>query len=516
MAQVQSDRNRGVSMLEIHTQPRSTQSLATCYLVRHCTSRSQSLVPLSALLVLLIFSQIALVSTSSAQVCQYSPYWGEYGELWDPNGPLQDYSYVGYHQGNVPIPYRQRSATKSFGPGRFTITDRMIITKGVLRGAGKDATILYFPNGLIGMGYPCPSDTGGNCWDWGGGVIQLGPGSEIGLEDLTIEFPPHKYTHHNGQGHNGPDIRECVNCWIKNVKVINTNEGFSIHWGHHNTIDGVEVIANPAGSHNYIHMTLTQNNLVTNFRVSGGAIHGLSGNWDTHGGVYSNGWGNPVVIEPNHNGPTTTGLLYSNIQGTGGKKKKLSDTFLWNYMNQTLCPPDIHQAQLASRLGIATSSIAAAGLDQTVLVGQVVALDGGGSSDPDGAELAFQRDFGDGSTSTQAVITDGYADVGTYAVELTVSDGSRHGNFGYRFGVPGGEYDVTLHFAEVYWKGPDKRPFDVYIEGTLVLDNYAVYTAGGDVPVVVTFPGIAVDDGQLTIDFITRKDTAVISAVDTR
>jgi hypothetical protein len=319
-----------------------------------------------------------------------------------------------------------------------------------------------------------------------------------------------------------------MNCWIKNVKVINANEGIGIR-GQQNTISDVEIIG---GYHNYIHMSGsgTRQNLVTNFKVSGGSIHGLSGNWDVHGGVYSNGWGDPVVIEPNHNGPTTTGLLYSNVQGTGGRKKKLSDTFLWNYMNRQLCPLDIHQAQLASRLGIATSSVAAAGPDQTVLVGQVVALDSGGSSDPDGAGLAFQRNFqenssigdvsisvaGDGSTSTQAVLTDTSADVGTYTVELTVSDGSQHGNFGYRFDVPGGEYDVTLHFAEVHGKGPDKRLFDVYIEGTLVLDSYDISAAGGDVPVVVTLPGNAVDDGQLTIDFIAGKDNAVISAVEIR
>jgi Malectin domain/PKD domain len=456
--------------------------------------------------------QTAPVNTSSAQSCQYSPYWGENGELWDPNGPLQDYSYVGYHKGNAPIPYRQRSAKTSFGPGRFTITDRMIITKGVLRGAGKDATILYFPKGLVGMGYPCPPE---NCWDWRGGVIQLGPGSEIGLEDLTIEFPPHKYTHHNGRGYNGPELKDCVNCWIKNVKVINADEGIGIR-GEQNTISDVEIIG---GYHNYIHMSGsgTRQNLVTNFQVSGGSIHGLSGNWGVHGGVYSNGWGKPVVIEPDHNGPTTTGLLYSNIQGTGGKKKKLSDTFLWNYMNQNLCPLDIHQAQLARRLGIDMSSIADAGPDQTVLVGQVMTLDGGGSSDPDGDALTSQGDFGDGSTSAQAVITDTYADVGAYTVEVIVRDGLQHGNFSHQFDVPSGEYAVTLHFDEVHWKGPDKRLFDVYIEGTLVLENYDLYAAaGGDVPIVLTFPGIMVDDGQLTIDFVTERDHAVMSAIQTR
>ena len=153
-------------MLEVYTQARSTQSHSTCFLFGHRTSSFPSLTAVSSILVLFIFAQIALVSTSSAQNCQYSPYWGEDGELWDPNGPLKDYSYVGYHQGEDPIPYQQRSASKTFGAGRFTITSPMTITKGVLRGAGKDKTILYFPNGLMGMGYPCVQKLRSELWDW--------------------------------------------------------------------------------------------------------------------------------------------------------------------------------------------------------------------------------------------------------------------------------------------------------------------------------------------------------------
>ena len=194
----------------------------------------------------------------------------------------------------------------------------------------------------------CEKTGGNNACDWDTGVIRA-TGSEIGLEDFTVEFPPHGYQHHNGQGFNGPALDHCTNCWIKNVKVINADEGFPIRSGGQNTLDGVEVVG---GYHNYIHMTTTSQNLVTNFKVSSGSIHGLSGNWGTTGGVYSNGFGTPVKVEPDHNGPRTTGLLYSNIQGTGGQGGEWSDTYTWNYMNQTLCPIDIHQAQLDYRHGV--------------------------------------------------------------------------------------------------------------------------------------------------------------------
>ena len=56
--------------------------------------------------------------------------------------------------------------------------------------------------------------------------------------------------------------------------------------------------------------------------------------------------------------------------------------------------------------------------------GTPVAFDGRASSDPDGDPLVYAWDFGDGSLSTGATATYTYADNGSYAVVLTVSDGS--------------------------------------------------------------------------------------------
>src|SRR5262245_61815056 len=84
--------------------------------------------------------------------CQYSPYWGQNGELWNPaTQPLKDYSRMGYHEGNDPIPYQKRSASKTYGAGRFTINSQITVNSGVLRGAGVDKTVLYFPVGMLAM-----------------------------------------------------------------------------------------------------------------------------------------------------------------------------------------------------------------------------------------------------------------------------------------------------------------------------------------------------------------------------
>lgn len=66
--------------------------------------------------------------------------------------------------------------------------------------------------------------------------------------------------------------------------------------------------------------------------------------------------------------------------------------------------------------------LAAAGPDQTAVVGGVVSFNGGQSSDADGSLAGHAWNFGDGTSATGAVVTHAYALPGTYMVTLTVTD----------------------------------------------------------------------------------------------
>ncbi|HKX46326.1 MAG TPA: S8 family serine peptidase, partial [Planctomycetota bacterium] len=69
--------------------------------------------------------------------------------------------------------------------------------------------------------------------------------------------------------------------------------------------------------------------------------------------------------------------------------------------------------------------VAAAGPDQSGLVGDPFTFDGSGSSDPDGDLLtSYAWSFGDGAQGSGAVVQHAYSAAGTYVVTLTVSDGS--------------------------------------------------------------------------------------------
>lgn len=66
--------------------------------------------------------------------------------------------------------------------------------------------------------------------------------------------------------------------------------------------------------------------------------------------------------------------------------------------------------------------VADAGPDQSAYVGDTVAFDGSGSSDPDGTIVSYDWDFGDGATGTGITTSYVYSATGTYTVTLVVTD----------------------------------------------------------------------------------------------
>jgi len=109
----------------------------------------------------------------------YSELWGEHGEKWSESGRLPDFSFAGYHAGEsalpqLPVVINARdfgavgdgvtddtkaiqaaidatAAGAVFLPaGRYLVSDYLRITRSgvVLRGAGPDRSVLWFPRGL--------------------------------------------------------------------------------------------------------------------------------------------------------------------------------------------------------------------------------------------------------------------------------------------------------------------------------------------------------------------------------
>jgi hypothetical protein len=281
--------------------------------------------------------------------------------------PAHDYSGAGYRNGTVPIPYGKLKATLRFDSGRHVINKLILLSDGdVIRGAGRDKTILYFPKGIKGLGEPC-GHKGVDCYDWRNGVIRA-EGKSIGIEDLTIEFPVHEWCHYCGEkneGYNGLALSGCSDCWVKNVTIRNSDSGLFIEQSSRNvTVEGLHVYAN-SGVKSHLHIAISgysTNNLVTDFKVYGSSFHGLTGNWGSSSNVFANGWAENVRIEPDHNcnGPGGSlsccpDMMYSNIRGTiesiqtRDRAGNVLQTILWNVGKKDKCPEDAYTAQVMNK-----------------------------------------------------------------------------------------------------------------------------------------------------------------------
>ncbi len=134
-----------------------------------------------------------------------SELWGTNGELWSATSRLPDFSHAGYHCGEAPLPQVASGVSvKQFGakgdgvtddtqafldalakvqsgaieipPGRYPITNILEIKRSgvVLRGAGVDKTILFFPKPLNDISPNWGATTTGertSNYSWSGGLV---------------------------------------------------------------------------------------------------------------------------------------------------------------------------------------------------------------------------------------------------------------------------------------------------------------------------------------------------------
>lgn len=87
----------------------------------------------------------------------------------------------------------------------------------------------------------------------------------------------------------------------------------------------------------------------------------------------------------------------------------------------------------------------------------------------------------------------------------------------YRVNLPAGDYDIRLHFAEIFdgITGDGQRMFDVLVEGNLWLDDLDVFDeAGPDTALVKEITGVSVSDGRLDIQFIGEVENPMVKGIE--
>jgi Malectin domain len=88
--------------------------------------------------------------------------------------------------------------------------------------------------------------------------------------------------------------------------------------------------------------------------------------------------------------------------------------------------------------------------------------------------------------------------------------------FQYNVPVPSGtfQYDITLHFAEIYHVAAGKRVFDVYVEGTAVANNLDIFQTVGSNTALVIATRQSISDGAVTIELVQKVGEPFISAIE--
>ena len=82
----------------------------------------------------------------------------------------------------------------------------------------------------------------------------------------------------------------------------------------------------------------------------------------------------------------------------------------------------------------------------------------------------------------------------------------------YRIPLSKGTYRVTLYFAELWYRAPNCRRFDVKIEGEEVLTDFDPYSPEPVTSIAREWTS-EVEDGVLEIAFLRRKGWPKISAI---
>ncbi|MEK7954408.1 malectin domain-containing carbohydrate-binding protein [Luteolibacter soli] len=86
----------------------------------------------------------------------------------------------------------------------------------------------------------------------------------------------------------------------------------------------------------------------------------------------------------------------------------------------------------------------------------------------------------------------------------------------YEFNVPNGEYELRLHFAEV-WTGANAagvRVFNVAVEGAAALTNFDIFAEAGLNTALVKAIPVTVADGKMTIDFTVVTQNPQVSGIE--
>jgi ribosomal protein L21E len=131
--------------------------------------------------------------------------------------------------------------------------------------------------------------------------------SEVGIEDLSIEFPVKPYPGHTFEelGMNGIAMNGVADCWIRNVQISNSDSGIFLA-GEFCTADGILIDSSrPDGKGTTGHhgISFGSDCLVENFEFKTHFVHDFTVSGSNNGNVIKNGKGINLSLDHHKRGP---------------------------------------------------------------------------------------------------------------------------------------------------------------------------------------------------------------------
>jgi hypothetical protein len=91
------------------------------------------------------------------------------------------------------------------------------------------------------------------------------------------------------------------------------------------------------------------------------------------------------------------------------------------------------------------------------------------------------------------------------------------GNLTYTIpNIPNGDYEVTLHWAEVYATSVEQRVFDVAVQGEVAIENLDIFASAGKDTALSLSTVTTVADEVLSISFLRKVENPKINAIEIR
>lgn len=144
--------------------------------------------------------------------------------------------------------------------------------------------------------------------------------SEVGVEELAIEFPETPYPGHFDElGYNAIHFHGVQDSWVKNVRIVNTDYGVNVTSSHFVTVQGVVIeTTNDRDGHHALNNGHGGDNLFIGFDLRVSFIHDITNEWYATGIVVTQGRADDIAMDHHRAAPYTT--LWTEIDCGAGTR----------------------------------------------------------------------------------------------------------------------------------------------------------------------------------------------------